>query len=118
MLKFRYLAFAAFLSALAPSTFANALTISETESFSFTGTCVTDCTGFGTATLVLTDYTQGQDITANNFVSFTYNSNILSLFFNASDLNSISGNLPAVLPAPADMNIVGYDETLATSLPV
>ncbi len=40
--------------------------------FNFSGTC-TDCSGTGTATLVLSNYTLGTPITTSNFLSLTYN---------------------------------------------
>ena len=48
----------------------------------FTGDC-TDCTGTGTGTLVLKDYTLGDALSADNFVSFTYSSNLTNFTLNS-----------------------------------
>jgi hypothetical protein len=74
------------------------------EDFYFTGACQ-DCTGNGTGTLILEYYTQGNDISNDNFVSFSYSSNLLTLSFSgigtgASQLTSITGDLTG-LPGPA-----------------
>jgi hypothetical protein len=62
-----------------------------TETFYFSGTC-DDCTGTGTGVLVLTDYTDGDDLDPSNFVSFTYDSNLLP-GFTFTDSGSLFGSL-------------------------
>jgi hypothetical protein len=76
--------------------------------YDFTGDC-TDCTGQGTGTLVLANYTLGDPLETSNFVSFTYSSNLLS--FESDSLDSGYGNLqgmlPVDLPGPATVEIEG-----------
>jgi hypothetical protein len=79
-----------------------------TATFRFVGQC-TDCTGSGTGTLVLQDYTLGENLTAGNFVSFTYSSNKLSYTVNASQVQLLIGSLPANLPAPANVDFEKSD---------
>ena len=87
----------------------------DTETFNFTGTC-TDCTGQGTATLVLTNYTLGNDITAANFVSFDYSSNLFTMSVTTDNLFSIAGNLPASLPSFAFVQVLrSPDQTMFES---
>src|ERR1044072_7874497 len=56
----------------------------------FTGTC-SDCTGTGKGTLVLQDYTIGDALSAANFVSFSYSSNLTS--FTLDSVNQLIGSL-------------------------
>ena len=82
--------------------------------FTFTGVCG-DCVGPGsngqaTATLVLTDYIQGQQIQAGNLVSFTYDgSDMIQPFtISADDFQYggyIQGIIPTGLPAYANFAI-------------
>jgi hypothetical protein len=58
--------------------------------FKFAGTCI-DCSGTGAGTLVLKNYTLGDTLTAANFVSFTYASNLLS--FSLSSVDDLTGSL-------------------------
>jgi len=60
--------------------------------FKFSGTCI-DCTGTGTGTLVLKNYTLGSTLTSANFVSFSYTSNLLSYSLNSVD--DLTGSLTA-----------------------
>jgi hypothetical protein len=53
-------------------------------------------------TLVLQNYTPGDELETSNFVSFTYSSNLLSF---TSDDGSLFGVLPVNLPAPANVDI-------------
>jgi hypothetical protein len=64
-----------------------------------------DCTGSGTGTLVLQDYTLGASLSTANFVSFTYSSNLFSFTLDASQIHLLVGSLPATLPGPATVNI-------------
>lgn len=92
-----------------------AATIGNTETFNFTGTC-SDCTGQGTATLVLTNYTLGNDITSANFVSFDYSSNLFTMSVTTDNLFSIAGNLPASLPSFAFVQVLrSPDQTMFES---
>jgi hypothetical protein len=65
-------------------------TIAE-EVYTFTGTC-SDCTGVGTGTLILRFYTPGTELTAENFVDFTYTSNL----FPASSPFEVNENDPGL----------------------
>jgi hypothetical protein len=88
--------------------------VSPTTTYNFTGTC-TDCSGTGTATLVLSNYTLGQPITTSNFVSLTYNgTNLISAFTipaNAPSLN-VSGSI-TTLPG---QNTVSINSSLFSSI--
>jgi hypothetical protein len=70
--------------------------------FTFTGTCF-DCTGQGTGTLVLQNYTPGTALQTSNFVSFFYTSNLITV--EANSLNNLVGMLPASLPDAADVTM-------------
>ena len=71
-----------------------------TTTYQFVGTCSpaggSNCTGQGTATLVLTNYSPPGSLSNTNFVSFTYTSNVFgTLSFNTSaDLIGEFTNLP------------------------
>lgn len=74
--------------------------------FKFTGLC-TDCTGLGTGTLVLKNYTFGSTLTTSNFVSFSYNSNLLS--YSLSSVDDLTGSLGATTgPAFVVLHGGGY----------
>jgi hypothetical protein len=75
--------------------------------FDFTGDCG-DCTGEGTGTLVLQNYTLGDALETSNFVSFTYKSNLVDITGDSigSD-GGLSGMLPVDLPGPAIVDIGG-----------
>jgi hypothetical protein len=85
------------------SSTANAITIDST--YTFAGTCTIDCTGTGTGTLVLANYTLGNSVTTANFISFTYNSDILNYSINASQLSEFDGSLVGPFPAFEDISI-------------
>jgi hypothetical protein len=71
----------------------------DTVTFDFTGVC-SDCTGMGVGELTLQNFTPGQKLTAANFVSFTYNSNFVSMSLNAGQLTALDAILdPANLTA-------------------
>jgi hypothetical protein len=74
--------------------------------FEFSGACI-DCSGTGTGTLVLKDYTLGDTLTTSNFVSFTYSSNLLS--YALSSVDDLTGSLTAVTgPAYVAFHGGGY----------
>jgi hypothetical protein len=77
-----------------------------TTTFNFVGNC-SDCTGTATAQLVLGNYTQGQAFSSSNFVSLTYSSNLLTFTLTQQDNPSVSGTIPANLPAAANVSIFG-----------
>jgi hypothetical protein len=74
--------------------------------FTFAGFCTDVCTGEGTAVLTLQNYTLGTPLTANDFVSFSYESEQNSFSVDSSELQKITGALPAVLPSSASVSIV------------
>lgn len=61
--------------------------------FLFKGTCG-DCTGTGTGTLVLKNYTIGEVLSADNFVSFSYTSNLTTFTFNS--VKTLIGSLSSL----------------------
>jgi hypothetical protein len=102
---------------------------STLSTFTFTGTCGTftgNCSGTATGTLVLQNYTQGNDITLSNFVSFTYHSNIVDLSLTgtgtaAGEVSQIGfGGNPSILPVnlPATANVTLYTSTQPTGIPI
>jgi hypothetical protein len=76
--------------------------------FDFTGTC-TDCHGTVSAELTLQNYTLGNQIIGDNFVSFTYDgSNLLAAFtITRANIVSIQGLIPSTLPGPAFVLLSG-----------
>ena len=70
--------------------------------FVFHGNC-SDCSGQGTATLVLGNYTPGTNFTSSNLFSFTYTSNLINFTLGPSAF--ASGLIPASLPAAANVNV-------------
>jgi hypothetical protein len=80
-----------------------------TSTYSFTGDCL-DCTGQGHGTLVLQNYTLGDQFDITNFVSFTYFSDLISFTLNGTgpdpgEVSDFFGSLPAVLPSFADVGM-------------
>jgi hypothetical protein len=76
--------------------------LESSVAYSFTGTC-TDCTN-ETATLTLQNYTLGQPINKDNFVSFAYNSSVIAnktITPAGNPTLGIQGGLPATLPGPS-----------------
>ncbi|HEY3948043.1 PEPxxWA-CTERM sorting domain-containing protein [Phenylobacterium sp.] len=59
--------------------------------FNFSGACI-DCTGSGTGVLTLTDGASGT-LTKNDFVSFSYKSNLVSFNLDSADIVAIVGSL-------------------------
>jgi len=71
--------------------------------YQFIGNCE-DCTGTGVGTLVLSNYTQGDNLNNSNFVSFSYTSNLLpEVTILSSDLTFFGGSIPADLPSAANV---------------
>jgi hypothetical protein len=77
---------------------------SVTETYTFTGTCE-DCTGAGEGALVLQNYTLGDEFTVDNFVSFTYSSNLLAFDITEDQIHEFYGSFTS-LPGPADVYIL------------
>jgi hypothetical protein len=103
----RFVLLAALLAAYQLPAFGGLI---ATTMYDFTGTCnVGDCGGSAgaTAQLVLQNYTLGNALASDNFVSFTYDgTDEVAPFVEASlDLVSIEGTLPVNLPAAADVDI-------------
>ncbi len=64
--------------------------------FDFSGTCVFNCSGTATGVLDLTNtYVSGSDITAADFVSFSYTSSALNFTIPAADTPTLMGGLNA-----------------------
>jgi hypothetical protein len=64
---------------------------------SFSGSCEVDCAGTGSGLLTLEDYVLGDPLSASNFVSFSYSSNVTSFLISNGDtglflLGSINGS--------------------------
>lgn len=80
--------------------------VSQPTTLTFTGAC-TDCTN-NLGTLVVSGYSAGTALTLStaNFVSFTYNSSVLTNFSITSP-TIFSGVIPASLPAEFSLSIIG-----------
>jgi hypothetical protein len=78
--------------------------------FNFSGTCAPDdCVGYGTGTLTVENYTPGDELTSDNFVSFTYSSSVYDPGFTIPDTDSVYlGGSIGSTPGEYDVNI--YDE--------
>ena len=94
------------LSAAALATPARADTTSALSTFTFAGQC-TDCTGTATGSLVLQDYTLGQQIGDTNFVSFSYGGTDLFAPYTitAADKPSLFGSIDPTLPSAESIDI-------------
>jgi hypothetical protein len=87
---------AAAVSLIFASGMAQALFIATTPdvTYSWTGACAIDCTGTASATLVLQNYTPGQNFTSTSQLkSFHYHSNLFDESTTTATL--LQGNLPA-----------------------
>ena len=84
------------------------LSYASTVTYDFTGDCCDDGGGpdSATGTLVLKNYTPGEELEPSNFVSFSYSSPWVP-FFSTDSLGGegFSGVLPVDLPGPADVLI-------------
>jgi len=83
-----------------------AINVGTTATYQFTGHC-SDCTGTGTGSLTVQNYTLGQPLGNGNFVSFSYSSNLTSFTISSATLVNLGGTLPASLPGPAAVTIIG-----------
>jgi hypothetical protein len=89
------LAISAFLLALAPIQLS-----ADVITYQFAGDCQPgDCTGIGTGMLSLTNYTLGSEIVSSNFVSFTYQSNLIDISITPATLTFVDGFLFSPLPS-------------------
>jgi hypothetical protein len=70
----------------------------------FSGACG-DCTGVGTGTLTLQNFTSGP-LTTNDFVSFVYKSNLISFTLNSSDIVAMIGSIDPNDPAHAVIDLI------------
>jgi hypothetical protein len=85
------------------------------EAFTFTGQC-SDCTGTGTGTLILlAGYELGNPLSAEDFYSFNYTSNLTDLSIFNDPTVELSGTLPVGL-GPANISISGTNGTFNTSV--
>jgi hypothetical protein len=95
-----------FLTALAALIgFASWAAPAAAVDFTFSGLCI-DCSGTGKGTLVLKDYTLGNTLKTDNFVSFTYASNLLS--YSISSVDDLTGSLAGNGPAYVAFHGGGY----------
>ncbi len=76
----------------------------QTTTYRFAGAC-TDCSGFGTATLVLLNYTNGTLANAGNFFSFDYTSNLVTFAVTTANLSSFSAVLGPNFPSAASVSL-------------
>lgn len=99
MLHKRMVRFLTALAALIGLAGLSAPAAATNMTLSFQGQCG-DCTGVGTGTLVLKDYTLGTALSTDNFVSFSYSSNLTT--FALSSVSQLIGTFTS-LPGPAFM---------------
>ena len=99
---------AALASAATPAAAATTVT------FDFVGKCA-DCSGYGLGQLTLTNFTPGQKITAANFVSFSYTSNMIDLSISASQLTALAGLLDPSNMTDAHVMVGGDGMTFESS---
>jgi hypothetical protein len=98
---------------------AHAIPVTDTT-FTFTGQCAPDdCASPGIGTLVLSNYTQGSSFGEDNFVSFAYSSNLLTLSFTGTGVgpglaNLVEGDMTN-LPGPAFFEISGENQQFTSS---
>jgi hypothetical protein len=84
----------------------------STVTYKFIGQCA-DCSGTGIGYLTLSDYTLGTDLSNSNFVSFTYQSNLIDPAISYTGIGSaldqidtIIGKIPSSLPSIADVQLI------------
>ncbi len=65
--------------------------------YDFSGSCA-DCQNTGNGVLTLQDYTPGTALSASNFVSFTYSSNLLTFNITQSELDFNTIGIPGTTP--------------------
>ena len=81
------------LGLFAAASSANAVVAVATTTYTFSGAC-TDCTGTGVGTLVLQNYTPGQDLRDDEVISFDYVSNLVRYSFIEPSISGSLSNLP------------------------
>ena len=96
----KYVAFAIALVGCAATTPVLAVTPVAISQFTFNGDCG-DCTGTGTGTLTLQNYTLGNSLDVSNFVEWTYTSNLVS--YDITQVGYMYGVLDN-LPGPANVS--------------
>jgi hypothetical protein len=103
-----FFVFAALIALCAPS-----VAHADETTFTFNGSC-TDCGESVTGTLVVQGYTPGAELGNGNFVSFTYESNLIGqVIFNQSNFAGFDAVLDSST-APYDVTITsGYYEFLS-----
>jgi len=79
--------------------------------YDFSGSC-SDCQNTGSGVLTLQDYTPGTALSASNFVSFTYSSNLLTFNITQSELDfntiGVAGTTPFVSgPTTTSLGLTG-----------
>lgn len=83
---------AALLASAGNSAYAASTLPASDYTFNWSGDCW-DCAGTATATLKLSNYVLGSQITAANFVSFTYGGTNLFSAYSFNQINSITGSI-------------------------
>lgn len=106
MSKLRSIIFGAAVAICCAPPAAHAITTTD-ETFVFTGTCTTDCTGTATGILTLTNYTQVNSLSAVDFVSFDYISSDDNYDYIKNSSTVVTGIIPVDLPADANVTIQG-----------
>jgi hypothetical protein len=83
--------------------------------FTFTGDC-TDCTGTGTATLILLgDYVLGTPLAADDLYSFNYTSNLIPDLSIHNDPTAVLTGVLSDLPGPEDISISGMNGSFTSA---
>jgi hypothetical protein len=116
----RSILLAGVLTIALPIFSANAIVVIQGQNYTWTGTC-SDCDGTATATLDLQDYdpTALDGLSDFNFVSFSYQSNLVN-FSTSDSLEDSSGELPAITGfavATVDIYWLGLPTSEFTTLP-
>ena len=85
-----------------------AMAPAEAVTYTFTGLCG-DCAGTVTGVLTLADdYVPGDPLTADDFVSFSYGSNLIQAF-SVNVIQNISGSFADALTQNAEIDILTHD---------
>lgn len=96
-----------------PALICTGLCRADQVTYLFTGDCSVapgnpDCTGTVSASLVLQNYTQGDSLSAANFVQFTYTSSDVTI--DSTSPATLSGSFSMFLPGTASIGITSsYD---------
>lgn len=105
-----------FIAVAAVACASSASAIIAVQVFTFNGEC-TDCTGTGTATLILqAGYILGTELSADDLVSFNYTSNLIpDLSIHGDPTEVLTGILPVGLGS-ADISISGANGSFTSDV--